>query len=403
MLDHLAVKNKPVSIRMPSDAELLFLATTFLCIIVSAYFIPAENLNTYILYVGFLLSSLFFVFLSDLITDSFQKKIIYILGLFLFGFLMAFRDKTGIDDYVYEKIFNRIVKYGALYEINRSDMEKGYLGLNYLISFFGIKNYVYVQSIVCYISVIFWGVAFWKLKNKCNLSVLFLLLWSNYYFFVMYAGLVRIFLALPIALIAIVYIIQKKLKHAVFFILLASLLHKSSFITILLVPLIHEKVVSHWKAYVLLLFCAIPFLFIFISKVLVPILGARYAGYGNIGAFTVSLGAFDILPLLLIGIYFSRFVNEAEIREYTIGLFLMILSIVFSIWSSLVSLGRLIFFANLGILIVASNIFKQKPMGFIEKFVPCIFIVYSFVYVVHTNFLNPISMEYLFPYKSYLE
>ncbi len=403
MSDSLVVKNKHVSIRFPSDAEWLFLATTFLCVFVFSFFIPADNLNTYILYVGFLLSSLFFIFLSDLITDSFPKKVIYIWGLFLFGFLMAFRDKIGIDDYVYERIFIRIEKYGILYEANRSDLEKGYLGLNYLIALMGIKNYTFVQSIICYISLIFWGMAFWKLRNKCNLSVLFLLLWSNYYFFVMYAGLVRIFLALPIALIAVVYIIQKKVKHAIFFILLASLFHKSAFITVLLVPLMYERVFSHWKVYVSSLFCAIPFLFIFISKILVPILGARYAGYGNIGVFTISLGAFDILPLLLIGIYFSQFVDELEKREYVIGLFLMILSIVFSIWSSLVSLGRLIFFANLGILIVASNIFKQKPMGFIEKFVPCIFIVYSFVYVVHTNFLNPISMEYLFPYKSYLE
>lgn len=401
MSDLLKTKD-PIEFRFPVDAEWLFITTLILCVAIFAFFIPTANLSTYLLYVSFLLLSEFFVFLSDLSNHKLASLFFFTLGIVIFGSLMAFRNKTGIDDRTYELIFTHIQNNDLSHSLISSNIEKGYILLNYITSFLGITNYCHVITITSYISFLFWGIALWRFRKKCNLTVMVLLLWSNFYFFVMYAGLVRIFISLPIALIAYDLVSQRKIKSFLIMVILGSLFHRSAFILLILTPLFKDSVVYHWKSFTATLFILMPIVFFFVAKVIVPFLGARYSSYGIIGAFNISIGKFDILPLWIIAAYFFQFVDSESKKTYTLGIIALSLSMFFSIWSSLVNLGRLIFYANLGILIIASCIFKQKPVGIIEKFTPCIFVVYSFVYVMHTTFLNPLCTNYLFPYRSYL-
>ena len=393
---------KPIEFRFPTDAEWLFVVTLVLSLTVSFFFIPQTNTDTYLLYVSFFLLSTFFVFLSDLSNNKRVGIFLFAIGMILLGSIMAFRNKTGIDDYAYEKFFLKVVNGDIKDVFLHADLETGYLFLNFIIASLGITDYCYAMTIISYLSFLFWGLAFWRYRERCNLSVMILLLWSNYYFFVLSAGLVRIFLSLPLALIAIEMISSKKIKSFVFMVLAASLFHRSALILLLLTPLFFEKIIDHWKLFVGSLTFLIPVFFVFIAKVIVPMLGSRYANYGNIGELSASIGKFDILPLWIMGFYYFQFIQKTNKRLYTLGMVTLSLSIIFSICSSLVPLGRLIFFANLGILIIASNIFKQKPVGIFEMFVPCIFVVYSCIYVMHTNFLNPFNMAHLFPYQTYL-
>lgn len=391
-----------IDFRIPTDAEWLFVLTTLFCTIVSLFFIPNENLESFLLYIAFFSFSIFFVFLSNLTNHTKTSLFLFIIGMFLFGSLMAFRNKTAIDDRTYELVYNYILRDGLNYIFNYSAQEKGYLLLNYVISCLGVNDFCHVITIITYFTFCLWGIALWQYRKKCNLSVMLLLLWSNYYFFVLYAGLIRIFIALPITFIAFDKLAKKNLKAFLICILIATLFHRSAFIMLLFVPLFFDSIQKHWKAFVGALFFLVPLFFLIIAKVIVPILGARYSQYivtGNIG---VSAGNLDTLPIWMLGAYFLQFITENEKKTYIIGMVLLSLSLIFSISSSMVPLGRLIFFANLGILIIASNIFKQKPVGIIEKFIPCIFVAYAFVYVMHTTFLNPVCFDNLYPYQSYL-
>ena len=382
--------------------EKLFLLTYIVSSLVCIFIVPSLQFSTIILYISFLTVSVFFALLSDLVRNNFIAIFFHLCAFACLGFLMAFRNKTGIDDHVYENIFLYIID-GHFKEIFfKSEIEKGYLIVNYILSFCGVTDYLIVQTVICYLSFVFWAIAFWRYRGKCNLSMMILLLWSNYYFFVTYAGLIRIFMALPIALMSFDCISKKKLLRFCILVLFAAMFHRSALILFLLIPLFNDIIFQNWKTYILALFAIIPIVFLVVAKILVPILGERYSGYGDVGDFSVSVGKFDMLPLWIMALYFFQFVEEKIKKDYIVGIILISLSMFFSIWSSLVPLGRLIFYANLGVVIVASNVFKQKPVGFIELFAPCCFVVYSFFYVMHCSFLNPVSVEYLFPYESYL-
>lgn len=390
--------------RFPSDGEWLFLLTFFVCLVCCCAVISHENFDTFFFHVIFLVVSVFFVFLSDLSENSKLSLFLFFGGVFLLAFPMAFRNLTGIDDRTYEIVYLSLAKEDAQNLSLISGMEKGYLFLNVILSkFFGL-NYLPVQTIVCYMSFLFWGIGIWNYRGKCCLSVMILLLWSNYYFFVLSAGLVRIFIALPILFIAFNMISKKKIWHFIVLTILASCFHKSALIGFVCLPLFWENALEHWKRYVVIVFFVTPFVFLSVAKFLVPILGARYAGYGNVGDVVFSLGRFDMFPMLFFCGYFLQFVESKNRNEFIVGMILLSFSIIFSVWSSMVPLGRLIFYANLGILIMGSKVFKQKPVGIIELFAPSFFIVYSFFYVMHCCFLNPnpLFADYLYPYECYL-
>ena len=141
---------------------------------------------------------------------------------------MAFRDvSVGTDLKTYLPIFEevKISSFIDIISISRefTGYEKGYLLLNYIISFFGdsrllliIISGIYIYSVSYYISK-FSPIPFFSL-------LLFVL--ANFYFSGM--NLLRQFLAIAVLLFSLKYTINRSLIRFLFTVLIASTIHRTA-------------------------------------------------------------------------------------------------------------------------------------------------------------------------------
>lgn len=381
----------------------------FLALIFCSTFFTQEQYGTFCIYALLLYASCFLSFIGQkLFVENTSKKITY-LSMLILGSAMAFRAQTGIDDTVYEEIFRNVQGLSLVEYFTNFGIEKGYLFANYILYYLTCGNYNIAQAIISFFTFLLWGYAILNqgIKN-INLSIILLLLWSHYYFFMLSAGLVRIFIAIPLVWIALRFVWDKNLKRFIGGIILASLFHISALIMLIFIPFIikSDYAFKYWKRFVLLLGIVICILFILIARILVPLLGGRYENYSEIQSLTFSFASFDILPIWIIAYFYFRKIkmtSELERKRYIIGMVLLSFSIIFSIASTIVPLGRVIFYSNIGLLIVMSSIFNLKGRqyrGII--FTKMLFIIYALVYVMYTTLLNNVQNTTLFPFKSFL-
>jgi len=182
-------------------------------------------IGTLLLYNFVLLSSTFFVWLSEKNKDNTTKYVyLYIAFLSVF-FLSAFRYGIGKDYFNYLDIFIDISQNGKDFNYD-GRIEIGYLWLNQLISFLGLSY----DSLVIVVSFIFTLFIFLSYPKK-NKAVFHFFIFGVY-FFVSF-NLLRNSIAFAISLFAIMnfYFYNKNLKYF-FFILVSSLFHISSLILI---------------------------------------------------------------------------------------------------------------------------------------------------------------------------
>lgn len=182
-------------------------------------------IGTLLLYNFVLLSSTFFVWLSEKNKDNTTKYVyLYIAFLSVF-FLSAFRYGLGKDYFNYLDIFLDISKNGKDYNYD-GRLEIGYLWLNQAIIFFGL-SYDYLIIVVSFIFTLFIFLSYPK-ENKA----VFHFFIFGVYLFVSFS-LLRNSIAFSIVLFAIMnfYLYNKKLKYT-FFIIISSLFHISSLILI---------------------------------------------------------------------------------------------------------------------------------------------------------------------------
>ena len=367
--------------------------------------IPNSYQFSFQLYAAILIGSMLLVSWSELSFRPFEKGFIFWSGIFVLGSVMAFRSQFGIDDPVYMKLFNRAGEYSYLSYLQSSDIEKGFLSLDYLLYYITAGNYNIAQPTITFLSFMFWGFAL-RAQGKVNIPFMLIILWSHYYFFILSAGIVRMFIVIPIVLYATQFIWKCNLKKYVLVILFASLFHISALIMLLFVFFIikHEWAFKRWWLFLVIIAVLVAFVFLGVGKYLIPILGERYSGYILLtGNFSILLGSFDTLPIVLVALYFKKYFNnldEESSRRYVVGIVLLILSIVFSVASTMLPIGRIIYYANLGIMIVFSSIFAKRSNNIIDYGAKCLLIIYALVYVMHTNFLNEDQNETLFPYTS---
>ena len=79
---------------------------------------------------------------------------------------------------------------------------------------------------------------------------------------------------------------------------------------------------------------------------MVPLLGSRYSEYGNIGSFSLDVSSFDTIPLLVLLLMNMKRIPERNLNQYRLLLAIFALSSIMSIYSSMILLGRLIYYAN---------------------------------------------------------
>ena len=364
------------------------------------FFIPESNASTYLVY------SLVFLFSLLILNTSLNidNKILYFVAFILLSLIMAFRDHMGIDDGQYEHHFNNACKLGLIEYLASSNLEKGYLLLQYILCRTFISTFFQYQIVFSILTFCLWGWAIRKMRIYCEPIICFCFLWTNWYFLIMYAGLIRIFLAVPIALLALYYFLSGNMKRYFILLLLAALIHSSAlFLLIVCIFRYSDKCFEYWKQISFVTILMMPVLFIFVVKIIVPLLGSRHASL-QISSFSFSIEAFEYLPILCLGGYCKNFVaDEFENKYYTIGLFLIACSIGLALSKPMVpELGRTVYYTNFGIPMVASIMFNNQIFNKMNSVSLFILMVFSFVYIMYTAFLNPSAIPHLFPYVTFL-
>lgn len=396
-------------IKNVSLANIILLIISIIGVFICYGIIPYVNQSTFAIYAYSLIISLCLSVYYQWISSTGKHLFLFYLSVFVLGFLMALRAQTGIDDAVYKEIFERVSDLSILEYFTTSGVEKGYLLVNYLLHHLTGGNYNITQAFISFGTFFLWGVAI-KEQGVYNISipVILLFIWSHYYFFVQSAGLVRIFIAIPIVWYALSFVWKGDWKKFVIWIGIASFFHLSSLIMLVFIAFFWKDgyFFRHWFLYLILCGIIIGFSFLAIAHFLVPLLGERYLQYAETKAFSFSLRSFDTFPILIIAVYYLHTrMNKVlliERKRYIVAIVLISLSIVFSVMSSMVPLGRMMFYANLGILMVSSSILGSFRRKLEDVLLILLFVAYALVYVMHTTLLNPIQADTLFPYYSFL-
>ena len=380
-------------------------------LLVCLYILPKYKQPTFVFYAGTLLLSVLAIRVSEIVLSSNSSRILFGLGIFIFGIPHAFHNPTmSIDDYDYMQVFEWAGRY-SIGEITQyfkeSGQEKGYLLLNWIVNKLTGGDYYIFQVIRTYFTFFLWGYAIRKFTKETGGGALMILfIWSHIYFFVLNSGLIRIFMSIPMVLVSIYYILHEDIKKYFVSILLASVLHMSALIMLLLLPYLIFKnyFYKHWILFFVSSFFVVVASLLTMATYLIPLLGDRYEGYGEVNDLSVPAGAFTTLPIFIAIYYFYKnmsFESVLSKKRFIIGMLLVALSIVFSIVVSVVQVGRIIFYTYLGLMIVFPLIFQNTEKKFIGLVLKYLIIIYPLVYVMSTNMLNA-SKTQLFPFYSFI-
>ena len=369
--------------------------------------LPVENHPTFLFYIGTLLLSMTFIYLSEVKEEKHNRFILFWLGIAILAIPMAFRLPIAVDDHNYISLYNKAEGLGYFAYMKVSDQEKGFLTLMWINYKLFNGNYNYFIVFITYLTFIFWGIAF-RQNVKLNGSGMYmaLFLWSHFYFFILNSGLIRLFMAVPMVLIGIQYIWKDNWKRYVLWVAFASLFHISSLVMLLFLFFYYKReyFYKHWIGFVFLTMFIVLIGLILAATFLVPILGRRYQGYGEIDELNFNVGAFTSFPIWIACYYYYHSLTTVSVlykRRYIIGMILLSLSIVFPIAATVVHVGRIIFYAYLGMLVVVSSIFQIKTRNPLDLLLKCLLVIYPLVYVMATNFLNKNKTQ-LFPYQTFL-
>lgn len=374
-----------------------------IAVICCLWIIPEAQFSTLLLYMWMLTLSLGLISIYSLKVNEPKNPFFLWMGLIVFGAIMSFRAQTGIDDSIYMNYFQLAGGTSLFRFLALSGMEIGYKTVLWLLYYLTAGNYNITQLIITYFSFFMFGKTMLRIQDSNNLPIFALFLWTHYYFLIMGAGLVRIFIAIPIVLYSLQFLSTNTKKY-ILGIIAASLFHMSALIMLILLLLKCNKqwFFRYWGVTIGIFAVCIPVIFILVVKLLVPLLGTRYAQYGVLGSFSLSIGSFDTAPVFIMGLFYKNSVPEEHRERYIISMVLVALSVIFSVSSSLVTFGRLIFYANLGIPLLVSQIFCIKPKNSIQSVIRTTLLIYAFVYFMYTGVMNVSHIEYLFPYKTFL-
>ncbi len=369
--------------------------------------LPIEKQPTFCFYTGILLLSMLCIYLSEVTNKKRTSFLLFWLGMAILGFPWAFRLPVAVDDPRYIYLFNQSKFYSLIGYIKLHEQEKGYLLLNWVLYRLLNGNYNHFQVIVSYLSFVFWGLAFRNNKmQKGSGMFMALFLWSHFYFIVLNASLVRLFLAIPIVLIAMQFIWKNKWKLFVIMIIFAASFHLSALVMLLFLFFLYKQkfFYEHWIFFAFLTFFIVLSALVFGANYVFSSLGDKYQGYARTRDLSISMGSFTTLPIWIACYMFYKEQLTVSIeykKRYIIGMILLSLSIVFSIATTVVHVGRIIFYAYLGLLIVISSIFQLKTRNVYDMFLKCLLVIYPLVYVMVAAFTNSYQ-DNLFPYKTFL-
>ena len=107
-----------------------------------------------------------------------------------------------------------------------------------------------------------------------------------------------------------------------------------------------------------------------------------------------------MLPIFFLGAYYIKSFKEEQKRSYVIGVILLLFAVIVSLCSSIVSLGRIGYLANIGVLLMVSMVMKKDKGNNLDDLIITMVILYLFVYMMHAGFLDAHIAKSIFPYIS---
>lgn len=364
--------------------------------------LPGAHRSTGLFYAVLIMGASLFAYHAQKSLNS-RFSSFYLLISFLFLFLpLGLRQFSGVDDTTYARIFYEVNSWGWIKKFTRSSLEPGYLILNRLVGLF-TRNYIYMQIISSFIPLaIFYG-SFKKYGEKIDLTFAVFLLATTIYFQVLSVGLVRMFMAISIIFRGLYYLPLRNSKKYIAHVALASLFHYSAIFMIILIYFTIDNRSFSLKAkrFVLLAFLLVPLIFIFVPRYLVPLLGSRYSIYANLGPFLLSIWDFSTIPLLVIILFFYHYKDSLSHDYFLVSMSTLTMTTILGIYGSLVPFGRLIYYTNSSLFILAPLVGQNtKDRGVNKILFYSLVIVYSVLFLYRTQFMFQSHIPHLFPYKN---
>ena len=334
-------------------------------------------------------------------------KVFFISLSFLVLFIMyGLRDVSGIDDRVYEAIFYDVQSDGWLARFKRTGMEPGYLITNRVLGFV-ISDYIYFQAFFSFITLYLFYKAILNYQKILYVDISIFLLFCMLLMQMQSTALVRIFFAMSIVVGSLRYLVDERdQKKYVYFILFASFFHYSAIFLIFLVYFIRNEQALRrtMLLHYVILAVIFPALMYVVSTFVAPKLGVRYEGYAN-SEFDFKNSALNTLPVLAVLMfgYYKVFSGQqtdmnSQIRDtYKILLFIYALSLLIGIFGSLAGLGRLIFYSYVAFVVLVPILIKNIRNKWYHLAFIAIFILYGYLYVYRTQFVNEHHLLYFIP------
>lgn len=369
---------------------------------IMSYFLTSQNIKTSLFYSAIILASVTFASFAEL---THRNRLFYNLfmffSFFILFFVYGFRNFTAIDDPSYIQIFESVKNVGWVTQFKITTMEPGYLLLNHVVSLF-TNDYFYMQLITSFIPLFLFYYGFDKYKKIISIPTAVFLLCSMLYFQMLAVALIRMFIAIGIVFIAFRFIPEKKPKKFILHILIAGMFHYSALFLLFLTyfSLNEDNLKKKTTKIYSLLFIASPIIFIFVGRLVVPLLGSRYKGYGSIDSANLTVGAFTTLPLIILLMFFSKKFTGSEKLFFKLFLFTYSVSIIISLFGDMISLGRLIFYSYTAFILAVSMVNKKIRFNDNKIIFSVIIIFYGFLYVFYSQFTNGIHIDNLYPYNN---
>ena len=379
--------------------NLLLILSVLIVFLEVTLFFGYDRIQTGQFYILTLGVSLFFSVLAMM--SNITKRLFIISALFIPFCLLGFREFSGIDDPVYLSIFEHIRKESVVKYFFSSTMEPGYLFLNKVVSLFTSK-YIYMQIIATFIPFLFLYKSFIRYERHANIFIILLFLNSFIFFQILAAGLVRMFIAIAIIIYAFSLIYSKELKKYVFLVLVASLFHYSALLMLVFTYFFFPKVESIrvWKKFTFISTLIMPFIILVVIYIASHFLGERYLRYTQILNENISISTFDAIPFIIIALVFKKNIPKNEQNSYYFFIAMAFFSLIVSIGSTVIPLGRLVFYLRMSYIMIFATIYKNTSIGLVKYLLFLFCLVFSFWYLFHSQWNFEFHVDYLFPYKN---
>jgi hypothetical protein len=380
----------------------LLIISLYVLLSLGMYFLlPVEHERTYIFYIGVILGSTFFALLAERSKTTLTFNMLYGLSFFILFFTLALRNMSGIDDDSYIRIFNEVSQEGWIARFKETTMEPGYLMLNALVALF-TDNYIYMQVVSSFIPLALFFYTFKKYRFIISLPMAVFMLSTLIYFQILSVGLVRMFIAISIVFTAYYFIAKRDTVKYIALILIASMFHYSAlFMLILLYFAFKNNLVRRAWKFVLLVLIITPIAFILVSMFLVPLMGPRYAIYGDLSNFNFSISSLSTVPVFILFLLFFKRIGALSLNHFKLYLSVFALTIILSFFGSMIPMGRLIFYTDSAMYIAAPMVIKalnREPTS--KLFFGVSIVTYCFAYVYRTQFTLESHIPHLFPYQN---